>query len=97
MRSHCILSYFFPHDIIAQSHILKLTKLCYVHCLYASLVLFVYAAPSAGTGNTGSTQAPAGDGQPGNQPSNPPSGGEMGTSYIQVTPEERQAIERVRD
>lgn len=50
------------------------------------------AAQPAGTGNSGSSQPPAGEGQPGNQP-----GGEAGTSYIQVTPEERQAIERVRD
>ncbi|CAB4010583.1 UV excision repair RAD23 homolog B [Paramuricea clavata] len=53
-------------------------------------------AQPAGTGNTGSAQPPAGEGQPGNQPGNPPGGGEMGTSYIQVTPEERQAIERLK-
>lgn len=61
------------------------------------LCLFLHAAQPAGTGNTGSAQPPTGEGQPGNQPGNPPGGGEMGTSYIQVTPEERQAIERVRD
>ena len=55
-------------------------------------VLLLRAAQPAGTGNTGSGQPPAGEGQPGN----PPGGGETGTSYIQVTPEERQAIERVR-
>ncbi|XP_028404638.1 UV excision repair protein RAD23 homolog B-like [Dendronephthya gigantea] len=49
------------------------------------------AAQPASTGNTGSSQPPAGEGQPGNQP-----GGETGTSYIQVTPEERQAIERLK-
>ena len=70
----------------------------YLTSLYSTVfVLFLYVAQPAGTGNTGSAPAPAGEGQPGNQPGNPPGGGEMGTSYIQVTPEERQAIERVRD
>lgn len=40
----------------------------------------------------GSGAPPAG----GVQPANPPGGGELGPSYIQVTPEEREAIERVR-
>ena len=50
------------------------------------------AAPPAGSGNNSGGQPPTGEGQPGN----PPGGGESGTSYIQVTPEERQAIERLK-
>lgn len=50
-------------------------------------------AQPAGAGSAGSGEAAAGEGQPGN-----PRGGsgERGTSYIQVTPEERQAIERLK-
>lgn len=58
--------------------------------------MFFLVAPPAGTGNPGSGQLPVGESQPGNQPGAPPGGGETGTSYIQVTPDERLAIERVK-
>lgn len=56
--------------------------------------------PSAGTvpqpAGTGGTPASGGPPGGGVQPANPPEGDDHGTSYIQVTPEERDAIERLK-
>ena len=91
-------AFFLPYLTLPRLASPSPSPLPYLTSLYSTVfVVFLYAAQPAGTGNTGSAPAPAGEGQPGNQPGNPPGGGEMGTSYIQVTPEERQAIERVRD
>lgn len=55
--------------------------------------MFYVTGQPAATGNQPSSGQPAAAGDTsGNQPSS----GDAGTSYIQVTSEERQAIERVR-
>ena len=59
---------------------------------YCSRIYFSFITPT-GTGAPGSGVVPPGGGA---QPDNPAGGGNQGTSYIQVTAEEREAIERVR-